>query len=151
MKRLPKKLGELLMEKGLITQAQLDEARAEQARTKEFLGAILIKRGYAKEGDLLGALSAQFQIPYVSVAYDYIDWRFVSKFSTTLIMHHKCCPIKADEYTVTVAITNPLDAWALEKAEEETRGYRMKLVLISQKDMDGLITRYKDYLQKKGL
>ena len=59
--------------------------------------------------------------------------------------------MKADEYTVTTAITNPLDAWAMERAEQETRGYRMKMVLISQAEMDGIITRYKEYLQRKGL
>jgi len=151
MKRVQKKIGELLIEKGLINAVQLEHALKEQARTKEFLGLALVRLGYIKEDDLLRALSAQFQIPYVKITYDYIDWDFVSRFSPSLIMEHRCCPLRADEFTVTVAITNPLDAWAIEKAEQETRGYKMKLVLVSQKEMDGIIARYKEYLQKKGL
>ncbi|MFH1753581.1 MAG: hypothetical protein ABH875_05305, partial [Candidatus Omnitrophota bacterium] len=89
-------------------------------------------------------------IPYVSIRYDYIDWAFVGKFTPELILEHKCLPLKGDEYTVTVAIINPLDVWGIKKAEEEARGFKLKLVLVSPKDMEEVVQRYKDYLQKRG-
>ena len=52
MDRQQKKIGEILMEKGLINQEQLDEALNDQLRSKDYLGAILIRRGIIKEKDL---------------------------------------------------------------------------------------------------
>lgn len=146
-----KRLGELLMEKGLIGPEQLENALDEQKRTREFLGKILLKRGQVKEKDLLGVLSQQFGIPFVSIRYKYIDWDFVKRFSPSLILDYKCLPFKEDDYSVTVAITNPLDAWVLKKAEEETRGFRLKLVLVSEGDMEEAIRRYEENVQNKSL
>ncbi len=151
MDRQPKKIGELLIEKGLITPQQLEDALEDQKRTKEFLGSVLIRRKVIKEEDLITVLSEQYKIPYVSIRYDYIDWAFVSKFSPQLIVEHKCMPLKTDEFTVTLAITNPLNMWGIKKAEEETIGFKLKFVLVSGKDMEEAIQRYKDYLQKRGL
>jgi len=149
--RQPQKIGELLVEKGLITPQQLEDALEDQKRTKEFLGSVLIRRKVIEEEDLITVLSEQYKIPYVSITYDYIDWNFVSKFSSQLILEHKCMPLKVDEFTVTLAITNPLNMWGIKKAEEETRGFKLKFVLVSGKDMEEAIQRYRDYLQKRGL
>ena len=50
---------------------------------------------------------------------------------------------------MTVAITNPLNAWAIGKAEEETRGFKLKLVLVSEEDMNEAIGRYQEHMLKK--
>jgi hypothetical protein len=151
MTRGPKRIGELLREKGLITDEQLGAALAEQKRTKEFLGAIFVKRGIIKERDFLRVLSKQYNIPLVSIKYEYINWELVKGFSPSLIMEHKCFPLARDEYYVTIAITNPLDVWAIKKAEEETRGYKLKLVLVPLGEMEEAIQRYQEYMHTKGL
>jgi type IV pilus assembly protein PilB len=142
-----KKLGEILMAKGLITDEQLKEALDEQRKTNEFLGKILLKNNQLKEKDLLEALAEQFNIPYVSLKYKYIDWQIAKQFSLGLILDYKCFPIAKDEWSVTVAITNPLDVWAIKKAEEEARGLKLKLVLVSEGDMKEVIQRYQQYLR----
>ncbi|MGH7272862.1 MAG: F0F1 ATP synthase subunit beta [Nitrospiria bacterium] len=53
------KLGEILLEKKLITPEQLERALQKQGETKEFLGSILINMGYLTEAKLLRALSEQ--------------------------------------------------------------------------------------------
>ena len=52
-----------------------------------------------------------------------------------------------DNWSVTFAILNPLDAWAIKRAEEETAGLRVKLVLALPQEMDDLIVRYKQELR----
>jgi type IV pilus assembly protein PilB len=148
MDRRAKPLGEILIEDGLITTAELKSALEEQAQTKEFLGKILLKRKLIKEAALLKVLSEQFDLPVVDLKYRYFDWKLVKGFSPSLILDYHCCVIAKDESTVTVAIANPLDAWALKKAEEETRGFRLKLVLVSEEDMQGAIDSYREYIQK---
>jgi len=142
-----KKLGEILMAKGLITSVQLKEALDEQRKTNEFLGKIFLKKNQLKEKDLLEAISEQFNISYVSLKYKYIDWQLVKQFSLALILDYQCFPIAKDERSITFAITNPLDVWAIKKAEEEVRGLKLKLVLVSEGDMKETIQRYQQYLR----
>ena len=77
----------------------------------------------------------------------YIDWDFVDRFSPSLIMEHKCLPLGCDGFVMTVAITNPLDAWALKRAEEETRGYKLNLVLVAEGEMREVIKRYQQHIR----
>ena len=142
MEKKPKRMGEILLEKGLITTQQLDIALAEQRISKEFLGTILLKKGMIKELDLLGALSEQFNVPLILTLKD-LDWDWVKKFSSALIVDHKCLPIDKDDWSITFAITNPLDAWAVKKAEEEAQGLKVKLVLICSEEMDLAVEKYK--------
>jgi len=72
----------------------------------------------------------------------------VKHFSPSLIRDHYYFPFKRDERSVTMAVTNPLDAWSLKMAEEEARGWVLKLALTSQGDMEDAIKRYHLYIQK---
>lgn len=143
-----KKLGKILIDKGLITSQQLEEALSEQSRTNEFLGKILLDRNQIKESDLLKVLSEQFNIPIVGLKYSYTDWPLIKSFGSSLILDYKFFPLEKDDWSVTFAITNPLDAWVLKKIEEEARGLKVKLVLVSQKDMLEVIKGYRRYLNE---
>lgn len=148
MERAQKQLGQILIEKKLISPQRLEEAVSEQKRTKEFLGAVLLRLGFIKEKELMAALSEQFNIPVTGLKNKYIDWSFVKTFSPSLILDHKCFPVEKDNTSITVAITDPLDAWALKKAEEESRGMKLRLVLVSADDMQDAIQRYKEYVHR---
>jgi type IV pilus assembly protein PilB len=147
MDKKQRRLGEILIDKGLINSEQLKYALEEQKRTKEFLGAILLKNNQIKERDLLEALSEQFKIPFVSLKNKYIDWNLVKGFSSSLILDYKCFPIQEDGRAVTFATTNPLDVWAFKKSEEETKGLQTKFVLVTQEDMEDVIQRYQQYMR----
>jgi hypothetical protein len=59
-----KLLGELMVEKGLITSGQLRDALAEQRRSQEKLGRILVDMGYVSELEMFRAVSEQFGLPF---------------------------------------------------------------------------------------
>ncbi|MDD5194407.1 MAG: hypothetical protein PHQ96_01865 [Candidatus Omnitrophica bacterium] len=141
--RNQKKLGEILIAKKMLSQRQLDEALREQARTKEFLGTILIRTHQIDEAQFLTAMSEQFNMPVITLTDKFIDWKLLKHFSPTLIIDYKCFPVAQGDSGLTIAITNPLDAWVLAKAEEESQGARVLFVLVTQKDMDDAIARYK--------
>lgn len=140
-----KKFGELLVQKGLLAPVQLQIALEEQERTGEFLGEILLKKNYIREDALTEVLSAQFGIPVVKLSDRYINWKIVDGFSASVILDYRCFPVARDDWSVTVAITNPLDARVLARAQEGARGQRLKFVLVSRKDMDEVLARYKQY------
>jgi len=141
-------LGAILIEKGIINNEQLECALAEQARTKEFLGTILINEFQIEEKDLLKALSEQFNMPFVALKNKYIDWDFVKQFNPSFVLDSKCFPILKDKDGITIAITNPLDAWSMKKAEEAVSGSKLKFALVSEEDMKDAIRRYKEYMKK---
>lgn len=140
-------LGEILVNKGLISQETLNACLKEQERTKEFLGEILSKNNYIKEIELLQALSEQFHIPLFSLRDKYIDWLLVKQFSPSLVLDHRCIPIQKDDRSITIGISNPLDVWALKKAEEGAMGLKLRFVLLSKEDIEEAIRRYKEYIR----
>jgi len=141
-------LGEILLEKGFVTAERLKEALEIQQKTKEFLGNILLREKWIKGKDLLVALSEQFDIPLVSLKNKYINWNLVKEFGSSLILEYNCIPFQSDGSSITFAITNPLDAWVLKKAEEEAMGLKTKFVLVSKADMDEVIQRVKQYMRQ---
>jgi type IV pilus assembly protein PilB len=147
IRKTQKKIGEILVAKGLINDQQLQDALTQQRKSKKFLGEILIENYSINEKDLLGVLSEQFDIEVVSLKNKYIDWSFVKGFSSSLILDHKCFPVKKDAQAITIAITNPLDVWALKKSEDEARGLGVIWVLVSQKDMQEVIQQYQQYIR----
>jgi type IV pilus assembly protein PilB len=147
MKKSEKKLGEILLKRGIINAEQLEGALAEQKLTKEFIGSIVVKRHYIAESDLVRALAEQFNLPMISLGNSYIDWDASKQFSPSLVLDHKCLPIKKDGKSITIAIVNPLDVWAIKRAEDEARGLDTNFVLVSMTDMEEISKRYKQFMR----
>jgi len=147
MRRIQKKLGEILISKGLIGPEQLDLALEEQAKTKELLGEILLRKRFLSEKDLLEAFSEQFNLPVASLKSKYIDWGMVRKFPPSLILDHGCIPLGKDDWSVTMAITDPLDVWAIKRAEEAITGLNLKLVLVTRDDMNDAQARFRQLVR----
>lgn len=84
-----KRLGELLLEEGLVKEEQIAEALKKQQETGELLGEVLVRLGYISEGDIARSLARQFGLPYI-VASDYeIDPDVLKMISTeTMTKNH---------------------------------------------------------------
>ncbi len=138
-----KPLGELLVSKGFITPLQLKDALEEQRLTKEFLGTLLMRKGWLRRQDFLQTFAEQMGLPLVSLNSITIDWAVAKKFSPTAIVEHRSLPIAMDRASVTVAIVNPLDVWGVEAIEKEAAGRKVRLVLISEEDFASALAHYK--------
>src|SRR3989338_1115449 len=138
-----KRLGELLVGKQLITDAQLREALEEQRQSKEFLGNILLRKRLIRKEDLLQALGEQMNVPVIRLEPDRIDWATAKRFSPTAVMEHKSMAIAMDRGTVTVAVVNPLDVWGVDAIEREAGGRMIRMVLVSDEDYERALARYR--------
>lgn len=143
-----KKIGEILVEKGMISEAQLLDALTEQRLSDKFLGVILKDKGLITDKELIDALSVQFGIPVVDLKEEHIDMELARKYSSSLVIDHKCFPFKQDEFNVTVAIVNPLNAIAISKIEEESSPRKVSLVLVNESDLNELIKNYRMYINQ---
>jgi len=149
MKKKGKYLGGMLVGKGLLSEDQLQVTIEEQLKNKKFLGEMLVEKGLITEDDLFGTIAEQFGIEFVQLADEKIDWDVPIGFSSSMITEHKCLPLRVDEDTVVVAITNPLDAWALDTVEKEAAPNKIKIVLVKNSDMDVAIKQYHKHSIRK--
>ncbi len=102
------KLGEILIDRKLITPLQLKTAVEEQQRTGELLGRILVRLGYLKEEHLLEIISEQLNIPFVDLQNIVVEPEAVEKVPAKFAWHYKIMPIKYEEGKLTVATFDPL-------------------------------------------
>jgi len=142
---MPKRIGEVLIDAGLISLEQLQEALKEQKITKEFIGSILVRRGHIKEDTLLEILSQQFDIPYLRIKDRYIDLALVRRFPHSLISKYECFPIEQNAELIRLAIVNPLNALAIAEIEKAVRPLKLEVVLTPREDMLEIIRRYRQY------
>jgi len=151
MKKIAKLIGQMFIEKGFITDEQVQSAVMEQFKNKIFLGEMLVEKGLITEDDLFETIAEQFDIDFVQLADEKIDWDVSARFSSSMITKHKCLPLRADDETVVLAITNPLDAWVLNIAEKEAAPRKIKIILMKNSDMDAAIKEYQKHSMQKML
>ena len=102
------RLGEMLINKKLITAQQLESALKEHQESGELIGRILISRGYLEEEKLLLSLSEQLNIPFIRLQDVVIDPKAIKKVPAKFAWHYKIIPIKYTGGKLTIAISEPL-------------------------------------------
>ncbi len=68
-----KQIGQMLIERGLLTAEQLNQALETQRQTTQLVGEVLVDLGFVEKQALYEALATQMGIPYLEVSPDTID------------------------------------------------------------------------------
>lgn len=135
-RRLKTRLGELLLEKGVITRERLDEALALQ-RTKckgKVLGEVLSDLGYVTEEEIYSALAMQLGYPYIKIANCSIDEEALTLVPQESAEKFNIMPVDRIGNILTVAMLNPLDEDSL-KGLEETLGLKIKIFVTTPSEL----------------
>src|ERR1700691_3098198 len=104
------KLGELLIERRLITQEDLDRAlELQRERGGEKLGKILVDLGYIAMRDVLSTLSEQLQVPLLTLDAPPASSPELETVSPKFLRQFRCMPVSLHDHTVTLAMADPLD------------------------------------------
>jgi type IV pilus assembly protein PilB len=146
MKKSQKRLGEILVERGVITEAQLREALLEQKFGDKKLGLILTEKGFVTAMSLADALAQQFNLPLVDIKAQHIDFELARRFSSALVIDHACFPLKEEEFSFTVAIANPLDGVGLSRLIQEALPKSVSLVIAPEPDVQAVLQGYRKYI-----
>lgn len=139
-----KKLGELLIALGFLTNEQLQEILERQKKTGKKLGELLLEEGIVSEEILFAVLAKQFNIPYVSLSeIDEIPQDVLKLVSEKLVKTFQFIPIEFDKNTktLTVAMSDPLDIVALDSLKLATP-YNIKIVVARKKEILEAINKY---------
>ena len=121
------KLGEILVDQGLLTQAQLEDALAEQETTGVFLGEILVSKGVSDDVTIARALSTQLGFAYVDVSQMTVDPEALNFLNQDVCQRLNAIPLYIMRDNLTVAMANPLDVIAVDELETVS-GQRIKPV-----------------------
>jgi len=133
-------LGSILLERGLVTQADIEAAIAEQARTGQVLGRVLVARGAITDVDLVQALAAQAGLEYVDLAEQTIDPTATSMISDSLARRYQALPIAWEGATLVVAIADPANVLAVDDIRSVV-GADVRLVVSSRESIESAINR----------
>ncbi|MCX5710824.1 MAG: hypothetical protein NT060_02485 [Candidatus Omnitrophica bacterium] len=112
-----KQLGELLIERGLINQHQLDKALAVQQDKGGLIGEILVELGFSREEDIAQALTAQYGFPYLPLSNYDINTDVLSIIPGRVARQYLLIPIDKIGNNLTIAMSNPLNVQAVEDVE----------------------------------
>ncbi len=134
-------LGQLLVDRHLITVEQLDEALKEQKKTGGFIGNILIKMGFITQDALYPVLAEQLNVEYVKLRNRDITSSVLEKVPAKFASHYKLIPVDIRNNVLTIAVTNPLDIHTIDDIKL-LLGYETKPVLASEEDIVDAIRRY---------
>ena len=109
-----RRLPDMLLEQGLVTEEQLRECIGVQRATGQTLPRILVERGCIGEEDLVVTLSEQLGIPHIRVANYNIPKEVLAEVPETLARQHIMLPISITGDVLTLAMSNPLNIMALD-------------------------------------
>jgi type IV pilus assembly protein PilB len=129
------------MREGLLTEAQLDAALSEQARSGKQLGRILIESGTISETDLVRTLAKQVGLEYFDLADATIDPSAVSLVSEAMARRYQAIAVGWDEGKLVVAMADPSNVFALDDIRAIT-GREVKTVVSTPSELSATIDRY---------
>jgi type IV pilus assembly protein PilB len=134
-----KRLGEILREKGIVTEPQIQEALQAQKATSQRIGQVLVDLGYATEKDVMEALAQQMNVPFIDFDVVKIDDAVQSLVPPEMQEKYGVIPVRLDGRTLTVAMKNPKDLMALDDLRMRT-GYQIRPVLASEAQIDNRLS-----------
>jgi type IV pilus assembly protein PilB len=137
-----KRLGDLLVDAGLITDDQLKEALGEK-RTGQKLGDALLERGYITEQQLIEVLEFQLGIPHVSLYRYPFDPKLTTLISKEFAKRNILIPLKKDGNKLLVAMADPMDFFAIDDLRLST-GFHIETAIASKDDILRSIAKYYD-------
>lgn len=136
-----KKLGELLIESGAISEVQLKKALQEQRHTKERLGKILVKLGLIKEEDVVVALAKQLGLPHLDITSYIIKPEVLEILPLSVAERYQAMPIDKVDSTLTVAMVDPLNVFAIDEIKKIT-GCSVETVVCTESAFKTVLQRY---------
>ncbi|MFZ3063002.1 MAG: ATPase, T2SS/T4P/T4SS family [Actinomycetota bacterium] len=141
MREARRQLGDILIEKGLITEDQLEEALARQRQGGESLGRVLVKAGFISEANLLQVLAEQLGLEFVDLSEYNIDLGAVAMVPESVAKRNSIVPIGFDNSKLVVATSNPTDVFIFDDLRMMT-GFEIKPVVSTKEDILNVINRY---------
>ena len=135
-----KRLGDLLVEAGIITEEQLEETLREK-KSEQRLGDALLERGLISEQQLIEVLEFQLGIPHISLYRYPVDVSLLNLVSKEFAFRNTLLPIKKEDNQLIVAMNDPMNYIALDDMRLST-GFQISPVIATKEDIVSALYKY---------
>ena len=135
------RLGEILIERKLITEEDLTRALELQKERGDKIGKTLVDLGFVAMRDVLAALSDQLAVPLVAIDGPPAVSTETEALSPRFLRQFRCLPMGRDDHTVTLAMADPLDVETV-SAVRNCTGLKVRTVLAAEQEILDAIDKY---------
>ena len=136
------RIGEVLTEKGYVTEKQVEEALQYQKEHRDLrLGQIFLQLGFATEKQVLDALASKLQLQIVDIAQVNVDIEAVGTLKKDFAEKNLLLPIAIENRALKIVTNDPLNYFALEEVRQQT-GYELQILLSEEKPLKKAISYY---------
>lgn len=133
-----RRLGDVLLEQGAITEEQIKQALVDQRQTRMQLGRFLLHRGLITRDQLGRALAEQFELPYFEFDPTITHSQLVRLLPESFARRRKVAPLQLDDKTLRLGMQHPSDMEAISEIELMT-GYQVEPVICLGDEIDRMI------------
>ncbi|MCS0352007.1 GspE/PulE family protein [Vibrio anguillarum] len=140
--KLRKRLGDLLVEEGIITENQVEQALATQKRSGRKLGDTLIELGFLSEQQMLSFLSQQLSLPLIDLSRANVDIDAVQILPEVHARRLRALIIGKNGDTLRIAMSDPADLFAQESLLTQLPQYSFEFVIAPEKQLVEGFDRY---------
>jgi type IV pilus assembly protein PilB len=137
------KIGEILLEKGLVTEAQIEEALDLQQRGGDRMAQVLVQKGWLPEKDLLEALSEQLSVPFLWLRQGVFDPALASLIDREIALRLKVMPLFQVRGVLYLATAEPQSVPSLDAVEDIT-GLKVRPVIACTNEILQTLTASQD-------
>src|SRR5580658_7493603 len=135
------RLGEILIERKLISTEDLERALELQKERGDKIGKTLVDMGFVAMRDVLAALAEQWDVPLVTIDGPPAVSPETEGLSPRFLRQFRCLPFSRDDHTVTLAMADPLDVETI-AAVRSCTGLKVKGVLAAEQEILDAIDKY---------
>ncbi len=133
-------LGEVLMQRGTVTSAQLEQAEAARKST-ERIEHSLVRLGFITESDYLKIYSEQLSIPLIDLSTVEIDQELLKEVPSKVVHRDRVLPIDRHNGTIRVATNNPFNLYAFDELRM-LMGAKIETVLATGEEISRIIKEH---------
>ncbi|ABO22264.1 GspE/PulE family protein [Shewanella loihica] len=130
--KLKMRLGDLLVQEAIISEAQLGQALAEQRNTGKKLGRTLIDLSCITEEQLLKFLSQQLNIPFLDISRRAIPPQVVNLLPEVQARRYRALAVEDNGDHVLVAMSDPADLQAMDNIEVLLAPKAIKIAVVTE-------------------
>ena len=140
--QLRKRLGDLLVEEGIVTEEQVQQALASQHDTGQKLGDALIALGFISEKQMLNFLSQQLDLPLIDLSRAPIDADAVQLLPEVHARRLRAMVVAQNGDTLRVAMSDPADLFTQESLMNLLGEYALEFIIASERQLVESFDRY---------
>jgi type IV pilus assembly protein PilB len=141
VKKISRNIGALLLEKGIISQAQWEHAKLEEGTSSEGIQKSLIRLGYVTEDVMVNFISDQMNIPRIGLDSLVIDPKIIELIPEQLAQKYHVIPLFKTGSSVTCAMADIFNVFALDEIALKT-GLTIEPAIATEKEIKKALTIY---------